>query len=235
MRAQAKSWILLITLAAMPAAPLLGQPAAPAVPGAAGAQLDKLPAGTITLGRDLSFDQIRSRGAGGGTWMLASMELVPNANPIPQARNKEFLEDVELNLSLAYERAPGPDGKPGFDFYSSRVRIAILKARERVPLHFFIPGYIVERDRLPREPKYWAVEISVSGIPQEASANTVSRDYKTPQMLKFLPTFLGKVAQDGRPNDGLLMPQYLAPRGIAVTVRTLDTTIPFIREEGGKP
>ena len=75
----------------------------------------------------------------------------------------------------------------------------------------------------------------MSGIPQEASANTVSRDYKTPQMLKFLPTFLGKVAQDGRPNDGLLMPQYLAPRGIAVTVRTLDTTIPFIREEGGKP
>ena len=220
--------ILLFSLCAL----LFSQPAQPAAPGA---QLNQIPAGTISLSRDLVFDQIRSRGAGGGTWMMAAMELVPNANPIPQARNKEFLEDVELTLSLAYDRGAGADGKPQFDFYSSRVRIAIIKARERLPLHFFIPGYIVERDRLPREPKYWAVEISIGGIPQEASANTVSREYKTPQMLKFLPSFLGKVAQEGRPNEGLLMPEYLAPRGIAGQVRSLDTTIPFIREEGVTP
>ena len=231
MRALAK-FLLLTTLPMASAGVLLAQPAALAAPGA---QLNNVPAGTIALGRDVSFDQIPSRGAGGGTWMLASMELVPNANPLPQARNKDYLDDVELTLSLAFERPAGADGKPQFDFYSSRVRIAILKARKRVPLHFFIPGYIVERDRLPREPKYWALEISVSGVPQEASANTVSREYKTPQMLKFLPSFLGKVAQEGRPNEGLLMPQYLAPRGIAGTVRTLDTTIPFIREEGGAP
>jgi len=54
-------------------------------------------------------------------------------------------------------------------------------------------------------------------------------------MLKFLPSFLGKVAQEGRPNEGLLMPEYLAPRGIAGQVRSLDTTIPFIREEGVTP
>ena len=237
MRVLAKTLPFLTCLAALPTGVVLGQADKAAAPGAAapGAPAQPwahTPAGTITLSRDVIFDQIRSRGAGGGIWMSASMELVPNLNPDPKARNKEYLDDVELSLHLAYEMPPAA-GQKLFDFYSSTVRIAILKARERVPLTFFLPGYIVERDRLPREPKYWAVEISIGGIPQEASANTVSREYKTPEMLKFLPTFLGKVAQEGRRTEGLLMPQFLAPNGIAGQVRTLDNTIPFIREEGG--
>ena len=234
MRTLAKTLPLLTCLAALPPGVVLGQADKAAAPGAPAKPLAQIPAGTITLSRDVIFDQIRSRGAGGGIWMSASMELVPNLNPDPKARNKEYLDDVELSLHLAYEMPPVAGQKTQFDFYSSTVRIAILKARERVPLAFFLPGYIVERDRLPREPKYWAVEISIGGIPQEASANTVSREYKTPEMLKFLPTFLGKVAQEGRRTEGLLMPQYLAPRGISGQVRTLDTTIPFIREEGGQ-
>jgi hypothetical protein len=235
MRALVKTFFLSVSFATAWSAPIFSQVQKNAAVGAAAAQpLDKIPAETIALGRDVVFDTIRSRGAGGGVWTTASMELVPNQNPDPKARNPDFLEEVELSLHLAYEMAPDATGKKAFDFYSSKVRIAILKARERVPLSFFLPGYVVERDRLPREPKYWAVEITISGIPQEASPNLVCRDYKTPQMLKFLPSFLGKVAQEGRRTEGILMPQYLAPRGISGQVRTLDTTIPFIREEGGQ-
>jgi len=235
MREKAQFFFLYVCLATTWSSSVFCQATKNAAVGAAAAQpLDKIPAETIALGRDVVFDTIRSRGAGGGTWMTASMELVPNQNPDPKARNPEFLEEVELSLHLGYEMAPDATGKKAFDFYSSKVRIAILKARERVPLSFFLPGYVVERDRLPREPKYWAVEITISGIPQEASPNLVCRDYKTPQMLKFLPSFLGKVAQEGRRTEGILMPQYLAPRGISGQVRTLDTTIPFIREEGGQ-
>ncbi|MBT4225888.1 MAG: hypothetical protein HOD72_15660 [Opitutae bacterium] len=233
MRSTLKIIFFYVFIACLWSAPIFGQ-AQKNSTVAAPKPLDKLPAGTIAISRDVTFDIIRSRGAGGGTWSTAFMELVPNQNPDPKARNPEFLEEVELSLHLAYEMAPDATGKKAYDFYSSKVRIAILKARERVPLSFFLPGYIVERDRLPREPKYWAVEISISGIPQETSPNLVCRDYKTPQMLKFLPSFLGKVAQEGRRTEGLLMPQYLTPRGISGQVRTLDLTIPFIREEGGQ-
>ncbi len=231
MRAFRKSLPVSILMVLAPSVCTFGQAQnKPAVDAAKGQPLKNIPADTITLRRDVNFDQLLARGAGGGKWMDASMEFVPSQNPIPEARDPNFFENVEILLHLAFKGPPAPAGQPPqFDFYSSKVKIAILKAREPMVLHFFIPGYIVERDRLPREPEYWAIEILVDGIAQEPSAKIVSRFYK--EQLKFLPTFLTKATQESRKNDGLLMPQFLAPFGIVGQARA-DTTIPFIREEG---
>jgi len=200
------------------------QPAQPAAP------LQKMPADTVALRRDISFSQTRSRGAG-GDWMAVMMEMLPNLNPDPSARSREFLENVDIILHMAYiqDGKKGTKGEPLFDFYQSRCRIGIMKAREPVVLAFFLPGHIIERDNLPREPEYWAVEILVNDVPQEPSKSLVSRFYK--KQLEFLPSFLTKSTQESRVNEGLLVPQYLAPAGITAAAR-VDTTIPFIREEG---
>lgn len=190
------------------------------------AALDKMPADTIALRRDIAFSQIRTRGAG-GDWMSVTLELLPNLNPDPTAKSREFLENVEIILHMAFEAPPGPDGAPKFEFYQSRCTISIMKARQPVIMAFFMPGHIVERDKLPREPKFWAVEFNVNNVPQEPSKSTVSRYYKS--NLEQLPSFLQKSATDSRANDGLLMPQYIAPADIAVQAR-VDTTIPFLRE-----
>jgi hypothetical protein len=198
----------------------------PATHGQQAAALDKFPADTVALRRDIAFGQIRTRGAG-GDWMSVTMELLPNLNPDPNAKSREFLENVEIILHMAFKAETGENGEPKFEFYQSRSTIVIMKARQPVITAFFLPGHIVERDKLPREPDYWAVEINVNNVPQEPSKSLVHRYYKS--NLEQLPNFLQKSATDSRANDGLLMPQYLAPAEIAVQAR-VDTTIPFLRE-----
>ena len=194
----------------------------------AAAPLDKIPAETIDLRREISFGQIRSRGSG-GTWMSVSMEIMPNYNPDPNAKNREFLENVEFIVHLAFNGKPGEDGQAKFDFYRATSKIAILKAREALVLNFFLPGHIVERDKLPREPAYWAVEILVNDVAQEHSRNLASRAFRSnPDSLK---NFISKSASESRQNDGLLMPQYLAPLAITNSAN-VDTSIPFLRKEG---
>lgn len=192
------------------------------------APLDKIPAETIDLRRDISFGQVRSRGAG-GTWMSVSMEVMPNFNPDPNAKSREFLENVEFIVHIAFTGKPGPDGQPKFEFYRASSTVTILKARESLILNYFLPGHIVERDRLPREPAYWAVEILVNGVQQEHSSKLSSRAFRSnPDSLK---NFITKSASESRQNDGLLMPQYLAPPSITSSAN-VDTSIPFLRKEG---
>jgi hypothetical protein len=196
--------------------------------GQAAAALDKVPADTVELRRDIAFSQIRSRGAG-GAWMSVLMELSPNFNPDPNAKSREFLENVEIILHLGFDAPPGKDGTRQFYFYQARSKIGIIKAREAFVMGFFLPGHIVERDDLPREPQYWAVEIFVNGVAQEPSAKLAARAFRSnPDSLK---NFVSKSSTESRPNDGLLMPQYLAPVSI-VSSAGVDTTIPFIRLEG---
>jgi len=154
--------------------------------------------------RDVKFDKL-----GRDAWFRARVELIATDNPLPNPTNSRYLDDIFLTFYLIF-------GSPnsGFHFYKSEVDILSLELGDRCYIDFFIPGVIVERDRLSRNPFAHLVEMEISGNefpfhPSHASTNLASNEAARASMKS-------RADSEGSRNVGVLIPSYFAPPALTV-------------------
>lgn len=169
----------------------------------------------ITVER-VKFDAV------GNDWMQVEIELMCNGNPSPDARNKDFVENIVVKPLIGYSL-----GKGEFQFYSAEVEVMIMEARDKNSVYFYMPGPVVERDDLPARPEYYYIEISVNGVAQEASRDgaAISSNISSLEMLQNMQS---KAQSQLAENENLLLPVYFTPVEYSSKARNLPV---FIRRE----
>ncbi len=177
---------------------------------------------------DVRFDRVSDRA--GGDWVMATVQISTDGNPLPNARDDDYTDDVLLTLNLCYEVENLPEGQPPLDFYSSSVRVVSLEKGKRYSVYFFLPGILRDRDDLDVDPFAWLIEMQVAGTrvpmaPDQAGGEiAISRE--------GYDNFLSRARSGAAQNQGLLVPHYLAPDAIVNSARIRVNEIPaFYRFE----
>jgi len=173
---------------------------------------------------NVRFDRV------GEDWLMASVQITPDRNPAPEARNKDFLDDVLLTLNLCYEVDNKADGDLPLDFYRSSVRMISIEQSTRYTVYFFLPGVLRERDELDVDPFAWLIEMEVAGTPVKMAADQAGGEIDVSP--EGYDNFLSRASSAAPANDGILVPSYLAPASVLNGARLRWTEIPaFYRFE----
>lgn len=145
----------------------------------------------------VNFDSLRD------DWIQMEVELSCNGNPSPDARSDKFVEKIGVKVYLAFERNAAARE---FDYYTSEVEIIIMESNDSNNVYFYLPGKIVERDRLKEDPDYYYVEITIDGEAQTPQKDAMSGNISNAEVLN---SFVSRADSDGSVNEHLLMPIYL--------------------------
>lgn len=164
-----------------------------------------------------------SRVSGAGVQM--TVQFQPERNTLPNARNDRFLDDVRLRVFLSYQ-TDSDAGPEGFDFYRSEVRMVGVESNRRYAVHFFLPQYILDRDRL-RDPFAWIVQFEVDG--NLVPLNNDQFDQRAIRDRSAYDSFLSRANAEGAVNDGILVPHYLAPELTLSSARIDTRSLPTFR------
>ncbi|MGB0419263.1 MAG: hypothetical protein ACPGF8_06710, partial [Opitutales bacterium] len=90
-------------------------------------------------------------------WIQMQVELDFGDNTLPDARDKDFFSNVGVKAYVAYEIDAA---KRQYDYYSCEVKIALAEAKEKYNVYFYLPGMIVERDRISQaKPAFYYVAL----------------------------------------------------------------------------
>tara|TARA_R100000027_G_scaffold67749_1_gene68500 strand:- start:24830 stop:25456 length:627 start_codon:yes stop_codon:yes gene_type:complete len=166
----------------------------------------------------------------GDDWLVATVEITPDRNPLPDARDRDFVDDVELTLSLCYEVDNQPEGQPPFTYYRSSVRIVSMEHSKRYTNYFFLPSVLRDRDELKTDPFAWMIEMKVSGVSVPMAIDQAGG--QVVKGAKGYGEFLNHVGANAPQNDGILVPIYLAPDHVVNSFRIRSSEIPaFYRFE----
>ena len=158
-------------------------------------------------------------------WVRVEVELTCNENPLPDARDRDYVEDVNVKVYLAY---PINEAERKFDFYVQDVDIVIMERGESYNVYFYLPGLIVERDDLPDEPEYYFVEVSVADNLQPPQEKGLSSKIPNPRLLESMKA---KAEAEAGDNEDVLMPIYHAPANVRGRVDDLPV---FLRRTVGE-
>lgn len=141
-------------------------------------------------------------------WIVAMIKLDAIENHKEDARDKDYIENIKVTLTVAYE--PNYSGAPKgqYDFYRSDLEIIAMKAAAPKHVYFALPGIIVKRDRLDKDPFAWMVELEVDGEKIEATKDHISDKLKKGGAAQ---SFITKANTSVSENENLLVPSYLAP------------------------
>ena len=172
--------------------------------------------------QSIKFDKVK---AGKYNWTQIEVKLFANvsfSNKIFSQRNSKYLDDIEMKLSLCYENR----NQKTKDFYRSTVKIVSMEKGIANYAYFYIPGIVVERDRLDKTPFAWMVEFTLSGnkIPNDPNkyrSNFSSRLNTTSTVKSFISNLESGIEK----NEGILLPFYLAPNEITVRASNFRTKI----------
>lgn len=136
-------------------------------------------------------------------WIQMEIELSCDGNPAEDARNDRFVEKIGVKAYIAYERDAS---NREYDYYTSEVEIVIMEQGDANNVYFYLPGGIVERDRLKKDPDFFYVEVTVNGETQEPQKKAMSTNIPN---LEVLNSFTSRAESEAGVNDDLLMPIYL--------------------------
>lgn len=141
-------------------------------------------------------------------WVQMEVQLTCNGNPAGDARDRRFVENITVKAYLGYGTA-GTAGAAGkFDFYTAEVGIIIMERGDDNNVYFYLPGMIVDRDKLSStDPDYYFVEVTVNGELQPSERNARSSSIKNETVLASMKS----KATEGAENDFILMPIYYVP------------------------
>lgn len=137
------------------------------------------------------------------SWLQVEIELRGSRNQRPGARNERFVDRVKVYCTLSYQF----DDR--FDFYTSELELVGLEQNKSAVVSFFLPGILVERDRIRREPFAYLVELEVAGQPlpiQEAGVSANIRNNAA-----AINSLKSRAELEGEQNLGILIPAYAAP------------------------
>jgi nucleoside-specific outer membrane channel protein Tsx len=156
-------------------------------------------------------------------WVQMEVQLTCNGNPAPDARNRRFVENIKVKAYLGYaiDKSAGE-----FDFYTSEVEIIIMEQGDDNNVYFYLPGMIVDRDKLSStDPDYYFVEVYVNGELQPSESNARSSSISNETILSSMKA---KAEAEGAENDFILMPIYYVPSDFLGRVDKLPT---FLRRD----
>lgn len=183
--------------------------------------------------RDVKFLQL-NLGGQINKWNRTLVELEAKNNPDAKAPNKRWVDKVKVTLTQIYKTN---SSKPeDWNYYRSSATVLTLEIGQPRSVMFYLPGDIVKRDRLNKEPDYYYVELEVAGSEEPVfdargvliteQTRAVHRDIS--QKVKY---DAAKDAADRSvsSNSGILRPQYL------ITYPDAPVAVPpspeFIRED----
>ena len=153
-------------------------------------------------------------------WVQMEVELSCQGNPSPEARSTRHVEDIKVKAYLGYKV------DDGFDFYYSEVEIIIMEQGDDNNVYFYLPGLIVERDKLSSiDPDYYFVELTVGGEVQPSQRSARSSSIKNEAILASMKS---KADSEGAENEHILMPVYYAP---AQYLGNIDKLPIFLRRD----
>ena len=135
--------------------------------------------------------------------LQVEIKLSCEGNLDSEARDKDYVENIQLKVYLAYERDAQ---KRSFDYYTSKVEIIIMEKGDDKNVYFYLPGLIVERDQLKTEPDYYYIEVTVDGQVQKPQNTAMSSNIPN---LDILNSFVSKADSEGGVNEHVLTPIYL--------------------------
>ena len=120
-----------------------------------------------------------------------------------EARDKDFVEDIQVKAYLAYLR----DAQERlFDYYTSKVEIVIMEKGDDRNVYFYLPGLIVQRDQLKTDPDFFYIEVTVNGQVQKPQNTAMSGNIPN---LDVLNSFISKADSESGVNEHILSPIYL--------------------------
>ena len=155
----------------------------------------------VEIGR-VDFETVRNE------WLKVEVSLEANRNERPDARDRRYVDRVLVRCILSYER----EKRGGFDFYTAQAEIVSLEQSDDKAVRFYLPGVLVERDRLRSDPFAYLIELEIAGEPQPLQENGVSANLRgNPAAVRSLRS---RARTEGADNEGVLRPAYLAPASI---------------------
>lgn len=154
-------------------------------------------------------------------WNNVVIKLRANSNPDPEALNQQYVDNVDIRFTIGYELDAS---ERKFLAFQTEVKIATLEVAKDKSFAFYVPYDIVERNNLPKEPKYWVIELTVNGQEMPMAKENTSRTIKDRATLESF--FSNVVSGQATQNEGIMVPEYLSPYG------PIDRSPPaFIRKE----
>lgn len=138
-------------------------------------------------------------------WTNVEIELEATSNELPDARDRNWVDDVKITVTLAYE---SPVEKGSYDFYRASLTLISLEVGKDKTVGFWLPREIVERDDLREEPDFWVVQVSAGG--QEAPIDKDNVSSKLSDRSR-VDNFLNTAAAGIEKTNGYLVPTHLSP------------------------
>jgi hypothetical protein len=166
------------------------------------------PLGYYSQANPVEVQNVTFRGIA-NDWVQVEVQLLVGENTSEGARDRNYIQNVGVELLLAYQR---DGGDANFDYYASEVEIVAMERGDRPNVYFFLAGPIVKRDRLPRgEPFAYLVNLTVNGADIPMGTRAVS------SRIRGNEAAINSLRQNARSesglNEGILMPSFFAPLG----------------------
>jgi len=156
-------------------------------------------------------------------WVEMEVQIKANRNLSPDAKNDRFVDNIKVLGYFAYVR----DRKTRtFDFYKSEVEIISIEQGNTENVYFYMPGIVVKRDRLPKEPPYYFVALEINGQVLPIDSRAYSKSTLNDDTIRSMKI---KADAESEANDFILKPSYNAPLG-SIGARPSDMAALIRRE-----
>jgi len=192
--------------------------------------------------RSVKFEQSKLGGQL-NPWNRMLVELQANYNPDTKepkegkkAANKQWVDKVKVTVTQIY-KGQGAKDTADYNYYRASATVLTMEINQPRSVLFYLPGDIVKRDRLRKEPDYYFVQLEIGGneIPlfDEKGKLTPGQEYAVHKQIQDKKLFdNAKDAADRGvgANPGILRPQYLI---LYATEPPVPPSPEFIREDAG--
>jgi hypothetical protein len=170
-------------------------------------------------------------------WNRMQIELQANFNPAsadPKAIvNKRYVDKIKVTATQIYKNT-SKDAKD-WNYYRASATVLTMEVQQPRSVVFYLPGDIVKRDVLHKEPDYYFVQIEVGGneVPLFDAAGKIVADHARAVHKDIAKKTDFDNAKDAADRGvgvsaGILRPQYLVLYGDTVIV---PPSPEFIRED----
>ena len=184
--------------------------------------------------RDIKFLQVKLNNQI-NPWNRMQVELQANANPDPKAFNKRWVDKIKVTVTQIY-KTPSKDPKD-WNYYRATATVLTMEVNQPRSVVFYLPGDIVKRDNLRKEPDWYYAQLEVGGneepmfdargiiLPEQAAAvhRTLSKKADFDAAKDAADRGVGV-------NPGILRPQYLVTF-LYPDVPVVPPSPEFVRED----
>jgi hypothetical protein len=168
------------------------------------------------LVKDIRFSQTRMNGMATNAWNRVEVVLDARSNPDPKSLNKRWVDRVKVTVTLGFNNKNSPKNLEEWSFYRASATVLTMEVNSARSVFFYLPGDIVKRDSLRKDPDVHMVELEVAGTPQalfdDRGAFVTEQKASVSKLLADKAAFdnvKGFADRGSLGNAGFLRPHYL--------------------------